>query len=111
MSNPVQAAILHDKRLDTIREGSTPTDNDVPILVWNNCELSHPPERKIVVITNDQSILVGMKVGDNNWKCGTKNFTFEQFPKWAEHPNFARTTKKTAQVQKAALSELPSSPH
>lgn len=100
MSNPVQAAILHDRRLDSIREDKSPQDSETPILVWNNWELALPPERKMVVITNDQSILVGIKTEDNKWKCGTKVFSFEEFPKWAEHPNFARTTKKVAQLPK-----------
>lgn len=109
MSNPIQAAILHDRRLDSIREDKPDNGDEAAILVWKHCSQAIPPERKVVVITNDQSIIVGMKTDENTWKCGTNTFTFEQFPKWAEHPNFAKSVKKTALVAKN-MGKTPTTP-
>lgn len=94
MTNPATAAILNNKRLEAIKEDNQPEDQSV--LTWKHWKVSLPPERKTVVITDDKTIMVAMMMGSDKWSCGTKVFTFDQYPKWAEHPNFSKLGRKVS---------------
>lgn len=93
MSNPATTAILHNKRLEALKEDQRSSDKAV--LSWIHWQVSLPPERKTVVITNDKTIMVATMIGSTEWSCGGKTYTFEEYPKWAEHPNFSKVAKKT----------------
>jgi len=100
MSTPIQAAVLHNKRLEEVRNEPSYGVPKSSILKWYHWKVNLPEEGKMVVISNEQNILLA-KIGEpNKWKAGVNVLTFEEYPLWAEQPSFAKTAKKANQVSK-----------
>lgn len=100
MSTPIQAAVLHNKRLEEIRNEPSASAPKSSILTWCHWKVNLPTEGKMVVISNKQNILLA-KIGEQNkWKAGSKVLTFEEYPLWAEQPAFTKTAKKATEAAK-----------
>lgn len=82
---------------------SSPIASPSP-LVWNHWEIAAPPAGRLLVITNQQSILFAKRSSSEPrmWDSGVFVLPFDKYPLWAEHPKFTQTAKKVG----IAMAEL-----